>query len=139
MNILFFLKPKCDTAFIHDDCTLRQALEKVKHHGYTAIPVLDRKGQYVGTLSEGDLLWTILNCSAYGDHDREQYRVRDILKGRQNAPVNIAADIEDLFVLAMNQNFIPVTDDRDLFIGIVTRKDILQYFYDETLMDEKEG
>lgn len=133
MNILFFLKPKCDIAYIRDDCTLRQALEKMKHHGFSAIPVIDRNGQYVGTLSEGDLLWAILNHSAYGDHDREKYRVRDILKGRQNAPVNIAAKIEDLFVLAMNQNFIPVTDDRDLFIGIVTRKDILQYFYDETL------
>jgi CBS domain-containing protein len=112
---------------------MRQALEKVKYHGYTAIPVIDRNGKYVGTLSEGDLLWAMLSYSAYEDHDREQYRVKNILKGRQNEPVNIAADTKDLFVLAMDQNFIPVTDDRDLFIGIVTRKDILQYFYEETL------
>ena len=133
MNVLFFLTPKCDTAYIHDDCTLRQALEKVEHHGYTAIPVIDRQGKYAGTLSEGDLLWAILGNEAYKDRDREQYRVRDILGGRQNVPVNVAANIEDLFLLAMNQNFIPITDDRNLFIGIVTRKDILQYFYDETL------
>jgi len=133
MNILFFLIPKCDTVYIHDDCTLRQALEKMKSHGYAAIPVIDRNGKYAGTLSEGDLLWAILNHSAYGDQDREQHLVKDILKGRQNVPVNVEAGIEDLFLLSMNQNFIPVTDDRDLFIGIVTRRDILQYFYDGRL------
>jgi CBS domain containing-hemolysin-like protein len=63
--------------------------------------------------------------------------VRDILKGRQNAPVNVNAAIEDLLLMAMNQNFIPVTDDRGLFIGIVTRKDIMQYYYDK-LHDSKE-
>ena len=29
----------------------------------------------------------------------------------------------------MNQNFVPVIDDRKVFIGIVTRRDILQYCY----------
>jgi CBS domain containing-hemolysin-like protein len=67
---------------------------------------------------------------------REQHLVRDMLKGRQNAPVNVNAAIEDLLLMAMNQNFIPVTDDRGLFIGIVTRKDIMQYYYDK-LHDSK--
>lgn len=132
MNILFFLKPKGDIAFIYDDFTLRQALEKMKHYGYTAIPVLDRTGKYIGTLSEGDLLWAILGLNAFDDHTKEQYFVKDILKGRYNAPVNVNAVIEDLLLVAMNQNFVPVTDDRDLFIGIVTRRDILQYYYDMT-------
>ena len=131
MNILFFLKPKRDTAYIYDQDTLRQALEKVKYHGYAAIPVIDINGKYVGTLSEGDLLWAILNYEAYDNRIREQYCVKDILKGRQYAYVNINSAIEDLLLAAMNQNFIPVTDDRGLFIGIVTRKDILQYYYDK--------
>jgi CBS domain-containing protein len=139
MNILFFLKPKGDIAFIYDDFTLRQALEKMKHYGYTAIPVLDRTGKYVGTLSEGDLLWAVLGLSAFDDHVKEQYYVKDILKGRYHAPVNVNAVIEDLLLVAMNQNFVPVTDDRDLFIGIVTRRDILQYYYDMTHKSEEKA
>jgi len=131
MNILFFLKPKVDLAYIYDDSTMRQALEKMKHYGYAAIPVINRNGEYVGTLSEGDLLWAILSHEAYDNHAREALYVRDILKGRQNKPVNVNADIDDLLLMAMNQNFIPVTDDRGLFIGIVTRRDILQYYYDK--------
>lgn len=131
MNILFFMQPKNDIAYIYDHYSLRQAIEKMKHYGYTAIPIIDDAGRYAGTLSEGDLLWTVLDQNAVDDHIREQILVRDIVRSRQNAPVNVNAEIEDLLLTAMNQNFIPVTDDRGLFIGIVTRKDILQYYYDK--------
>ena len=129
MNILFLLKPKSDIVFIYDHFTLRQALEKMKRHGYAAIPVIDKDGSYAGTLSEGDLLWTILSEEACG-RQTEQLYVKDFLNSRQNAPVNVNAALDDLLLMAMNQNFIPVTDDRGLFIGIVTRRDILQYYYD---------
>ena len=132
MNIMFFLKPKVDLAYIYDDSTLRQALEKMRHYGYAAIPVINRDGGYAGTLREGDLLWTILDNETYDNHARETFLVKDILKGRQNVPVNVNADIDDLLLMAMSQNFIPVTDDRGLFIGIVTRGDIMQYYYDKT-------
>ena len=39
------------------------------------------------------------------------------------------ASLEDLFLMAQNQHFVPVTDDLGSFIGIVTRRDILQYYY----------
>ena len=139
MNILFFLKPKGDIAFIYNDFTLRQAIEKMRHYGYTAIPVLDRSGKYVGTLSEGDLLWAVLELGAYDDRSKEQHFVKDILMGRNHATINVNAVIEDLLLVAMNQNFVPVTDDRDLFIGIVTRRDILQYYYDMTHAQEKQA
>ena len=46
MNILFFLTPKEDVAHVDEDDTLRQVLEKMEHHGYTAIPLLSREGKY---------------------------------------------------------------------------------------------
>jgi CBS domain-containing protein len=79
----------------------------------------------------------VLGLNAFDDHTKEQYYVKDILKGRYHAPVNVNAVIEDLLLVAMNQNFVPVTDDRDLFIGIVTRRDILQYYYDITHNEEE--
>ena len=61
MNILFFLKPKNDVAYIYDYCTLRQVLETMEFHKYASIPMLNKEGEYVGTMTEGDLLWGIKN------------------------------------------------------------------------------
>ena len=59
MNIAFFLKPKISVAFLYNDYTVRQSLEKMRHYGYSAIPVINRDGKYAGTVSEGDFLWFI--------------------------------------------------------------------------------
>ena len=59
MNIAFFLTPKSEVAYEYTDATMRQVIERMEHHGYTAIPLIDKTGKYVGTLTEGDLLWTL--------------------------------------------------------------------------------
>ena len=58
-NILFFLLPKAMCAYLYDDYTVRQALEKMEAAGYQALPILNRRGEYRGTLTEGDLLWAM--------------------------------------------------------------------------------
>ena len=144
MNIAFFLIPKAETAFLYDDYTVRQALEKMHHHGYSAIPVLNREGEYVGTLSEGDLLWFIVKGEGGEPHTKaiellEKDYIRDIDLNKEyssNPAVNIMASIDELLMRAMNQNFIPIVDDRGMYIGIVTRKSVIKYFYDNT-MDKK--
>ena len=60
MNIAYFLLPRKRVAYLYDDYTFRQGLEKMRHHGYTAIPVISRDGKYVGTVSEGDFLWRLV-------------------------------------------------------------------------------
>ncbi|PXV95946.1 CBS domain-containing protein [Lachnotalea glycerini] len=126
MNILFFLIPKSDTAYIYSDFTVRQALEKMKHYGYTAIPMIDRDGKYKGTVTEGDFLWTLAN-DLNKISDLEHISILDIKRRVNNKPVNIDANIEDLMDMSLYQNFIPVIDDQEVFIGLVTRKDIIQY------------
>ena len=136
MNIAYFLLPKNRVAYLYDDYTFRQGLEKMRHHGYTAIPVISRDGKYVGTVSEGDFLWRLLSDEqdsqrACSMKDLEQLRVRDILRETQYLPVRITVSMEELLSSAMNQNFIPVVDDTGSFIGIVTRKDIIRYFAEQ--------
>ena len=46
---------------------------------------------------------------------------------RDNEPVKISESMENLFEKITNQNFVPVVDDKGVFIGIVTRKDVLLY------------
>ena len=60
MNILFFLTPKSEVAYVYDTDTVRQVLEKMENQRYSAIPVISKEdGSYIGTLTEGDLLWYI--------------------------------------------------------------------------------
>ena len=134
LNIAYFLLPKYSVAYLYDDCTFRQGLEKMRHHGYTAIPVISRDGKYVSTVSEGDFLWRILegdSQSVFTMKDMERLKVRDILRGNNYPPVPITATMEALLHSAMNQNFIPVVDDLGNFTGIVTRKDIIRYFAEQ--------
>ena len=40
--------------------------------------------------------------------------------------------MDQLVEAAMNQNFVPVVDDRGVFIGIVRRQAIIKYCYDKS-------
>ncbi|MEG1593609.1 MAG: CBS domain-containing protein [Oscillibacter sp.] len=141
MNIAYFLLPKNSVAYLYDDCTFRQGLEKMRHHGYTAIPVINREGKYIGTVSEGDFLWRLLAGETDAEKgvsmkDMEQWKVRDILQENTYPSARITVSMEELLTSAMQQNFIPVVDDLGNFIGIVTRKDILRYFADQKEEEE---
>ncbi|WP_434311725.1 CBS domain-containing protein [Hominifimenecus sp. rT4P-3] len=136
MNILFFLTPKNDVAYLTEDMTVRQVLEKMEHHRYTCIPMLDKHGHYVGTVTEGDLLWAVKNQYDLSVKNAEEIPILDVKRRRDYEPVNINAKIEDMVFVAMGQNFVPVVDDRGAFIGIVTRKDIMRYCYDEYIMKQ---
>ncbi len=131
MNIAYFLTPKNRVAFVYDDNTFRQGLEKMRHHGYTSIPVISRDGRYVGVVSEGNFLWQILDQTkgvsnaTFSMKDLERLHVRDILQ-LDIPPVGITASAEVVVSSAMKWNFVPVVDDLGRFIGIVTRKDVIR-------------
>ncbi|MBQ7519520.1 MAG: CBS domain-containing protein, partial [Clostridia bacterium] len=52
-------------------------------------------------------------------------------------PARITATDEELLNKAMDQNFIPVIDDEDVFIGIVTRRTVMQYFAEKLAAAEE--
>ncbi|MCF0150910.1 MAG: CBS domain-containing protein [Firmicutes bacterium] len=138
MNIAFFLHPKGTVDYLYDDITVRQAIEKLRVNGYTAIPVISRDGVYVTTIAHGDLLWYLWN-SAENTEDRsirirelEKTPIMSIVRKDKNPPCFITDKPEDLVFRAMEQNFIPVVDDTKCFIGIVTRRDILKYLATST-------
>ncbi|MGG7142260.1 CBS domain-containing protein [Clostridium nigeriense] len=136
MNIAFFLTPKNEVIYEYLDSTMRQVIEKMEHHGYTAIPLIDKDGKYVGTLTEGDLLWKLKNTPDLNFRNTENVRVNDISRKRKHKSVSISADVESLISLATSQNFVPVVDDEGIFIGIIKRSDIINYCYSE--MKKKE-
>ena len=126
-NILFFLTPKALCSFLYDDSTIRQAIEKMESAGYSSIPILSKSGEYRGTLTEGDLLWALKNICRMDMRQAETHRITEISRRRDNIPVRVTMSMHDLVERASTQNFVPVVDDKDAFIGIVTRRSIIKY------------
>ena len=126
-NILFFLTPKALCVHLMADDTLRQALVRMESARYAALPILNRQGEYCGTLTEGDALWALKNHCGLDIHKAEQVRIMDIAHRKDNTPVKVTATMMELLERASTQNFIPVVDDKNTFIGIVTRRSIIKY------------
>jgi CBS-domain-containing membrane protein len=127
MNVAFFLIPKKDVVYLKYNSTMRQALERMEYHRYSAIPLIDEEGHYKGTLTEGDLLWKLKNTPGLDFRNAENIRLSEIDQHTQNHPVSIGSMMEDLISRAIEQNFIPVVDDQEIFIGIVRRREIIEY------------
>jgi len=127
MNIAFFLTPKSEVVWIRARSTLRQAIERMRRNRYTAVPLLDDDGRYVGTLTEGDIMFHLLSVTEPLSAAAESIRVTDIARRMTNEPVRIDAEVEALIALAIDQNFVPVVDDRGILLGIVRRKPIIEH------------
>jgi len=136
MNIAFFLIPKNEVVCLNAKTTMRQALERMERHGFAAVPLVDDNGCYAGTITEGDLLWKLKNTPGLGISGMEKVSLKDIAIHAKNRPVRIDSRIVDLLMLASEQNFVPVVDDQDVFIGIVRRREIIAYCAD--LIRERE-
>ena len=130
MNIIKLMIPKLNVAYVNNNDTVRQGLEKLRAHGFTAVPVISQDGSYAGTLTEGDLLWAIVENGKADLKSLEGRRINSVIKQGRNPAVRIDAKEDELFARAAEQNFVPVCDDRGVFVGIVTRSAILYYFRD---------
>ena len=61
----------------------------------------------------------------------EECHIKDIIRNKRDRAVRVSETMDNLLNMVMEQNFVPVVDDRGMFIGIITRKDIIKYFYDK--------
>jgi CBS domain-containing protein len=134
MNILGFIKPKDNVVFVYEDETLGDALNKLEHCRFTSIPIINREGYYFGTLTEGDLLWAIKNNTNFDFKKTDEILVSEIHRFRDYVSINMNSNIDELIVKSTTENFVPVVDDHNLFIGIVTRKDIINYFFEHNFI-----
>lgn len=137
MNILFFLSPKQDLMYVYNDFTLRQTLEKWENNRYASIPVLSRTGEYVGTLTEGDILWAMKQHHGLNMEVAEDISIETFPRKRDYKAVTVTTTMEELIEAAMIQNFVPVVDDRNIFIGIVRRQQIIRYCYEHAVLPAK--
>ena len=129
-SIISLLTPKKITFFLLNTSTIRQALEKFDAHKFSVVPLVDEEGHYAGTLSEGDILRFIKNQANFNLKTAENILVKDIDHYRPYLSVKVDALISEVFALSLEQNFIPVVDDKDVYIGIIKRKEVIRYLSD---------
>ena len=134
MNILFFMTPKAVCSYLYSDYSVRQALERMQ--GYATLPILDREGRYVASLSEGDLLWAVKNTCGMDLKKTESTGIMEIPHRKDYAPVSVNTEMKDIIAKAVDQNFVPVVDDKESFIGLGTRRAILQYCLDNYIREQ---
>lgn len=125
INVLLLLTPKTELACINDDMNVRQAIEKMRAHSYTAVPVITKNGEYVGTITEGDLLWNLIDRESDLE-ELETVKVSEIVRKDYTPAVSVNANQNELIKMITAQNFVPIVDDRNILMGIVTRKRVIQ-------------
>jgi CBS domain-containing protein len=64
-------------------------------------------------------------------YELEEARIDDIVSDR-TPPVRVNTSVEELWDRILDQNFVPVVDDRDIFVGIVTRRSVLAYLMNKS-------
>ena len=139
MNIFRFIRPKSSVEYVYDTSTVRQALEKMRYHKYVAIPVITEEGVYVGTLRSEDIFKYFVNNKKYSARAAEGDLVTKILDKDFLKPLSHSATTEELFKTVSDHNFAPVVDDRNCFIGMVLRRDVLDFLLKYYEKKESEG
>lgn len=133
MNIAKIMIPKSLTVFLHDADTVRQGLETMSRHGYTALPVLDGNGGYIGSVNEGDFLRCVLAAGSTDSRALENHRIGEILRRDFCPALPIDAEESAVVDAVLQQNFVPIVDARNMLCGIVTRHRLICYLTDRPL------
>ena len=132
-TIFSLLMPKQATDHIEEGISLRNVLERFKYHKFSVVPVIDKEGKYKGTLSEGDLLRYIVELPNFNMALAEKISIDSIKRYRSYEPLSINDSLINIFSLSLDQNFIPLVDDRGLYIGIIKRKEIIEYLFEKKM------
>ena len=123
-NILKLLTPKNNVIYVYSNMTIRQGIEKFKAHGYSALPVLNEDGTYFGVITEGDFLWNIIDSNYTNIKELEDITIDKVI--RKKVPCcSVDVSYEELKKIITNNNFVPIVDDRNIFMGIITRKSVI--------------
>lgn len=139
MNILACLTPKSDVDYVTDEATLFKVLQTMGNRNFSAIPIINKKGRYIGTITAGDILGCIKENFNLSVKDSAKFPVRNVRRTRDYKAIGAHSTMEEILDVAVDQNFVPVVDDDDNFIGILTRKEIMKWMREEYNRDHPEG
>ncbi len=135
MDAKNLLTPKTKVEYLYNDITVSEAIAKMKRRRYALIPVLERNSnRYLYSISSGDLLYKITEI---GDVKKaESLPLSEVEINRLVIPAPQVQDIESLGDLLSSQNFVPIVDEKGIFLGLVTRRSVFNYLLTEKAKGE---
>lgn len=119
--------PASDVAIVREDDSLVHAILVLSSSGYQTIPVLDRENRVRGLISISNIVTNSEDLSIFDEDKLAKIKVKQVM----NQVVPILFDnynLEDVLRLIINNNFICVTHKNGYFLGIISRKVILERF-----------
>lgn len=124
MNIFNILIPKHMLTYLNSEDRLDKAVEFLMASTYTAVPVVDDEGKYVGIVSEGDFLRAVME---HGRQNLCNFKVQEFVNHDRDGFVLNTVSKEEIMEKILDRNFLSIIDDRRCFIGIITRKSVIMY------------
>lgn len=150
-----------DVIVVHPDTPIQEIASRMVLHAISSLPVVTQDGRLVGIVTEADLiarhappeapayyplLWGLIPLRL-SDYTRWKEHVRHILAVnaeqlmtpdpktiRPDAPIEEAAKL----MMKPGHNALPVVEDRDRLIGIITRADLVRFIAQLEATEEPE-
>ena len=112
-------------AILQEDHTLEHAMLVLTNVRYSLIPVLNRENKIVGLVSLAMILHKITGVEQIQMNQLGKNKVRDVM--RTEFPViQENTQIEDVLNELVDESFLCISNDEGVFLGIVTRKEVLK-------------
>lgn len=132
--------PKEQVVVVHPDWPLDRALLVLTRKATNSVPVINEENQVEGLISKTDILDFILNVS--GDtldfSQLKQYKVNEVMN-KNHSGILANSIFSFAFDVLINRSYIPIVNLRGEFVGILTRKVIMekvtQFFQREFLQN----
>ena len=114
-----------NVATLTDTNNLEHALLVLTNIGYSKIPVLNKEQQLVGLISLSNVVSEMFDTESINPERLAKVQVSDVMDKNVKATM-LPFNIEKILNLLVDSNFIPVVDEKEKFLGIITRKEILK-------------
>ncbi|BAQ57957.1 cyclic-di-AMP-binding protein CbpB [Lactobacillus acetotolerans] len=123
-----FLIPASRIAFVEDDNPLYHAFLILTRVKYSKIPVLDKKSRVVGLISLAMITDKMLKTDKISIEPLDKLKVRDVMQTKFSKINFVQTTLETQLHLLIDNAFLPVVDDQDVFQGLLTRREWIKAF-----------
>ena len=124
-KMLDFMIPADNVANVIDQHTLSTGLLILTQSNYTMIPVLSAESKLMGVISMSMIIKAVMTVDAIEMERLDELKVRDVMLS-QSVRVQANCHLADVLNYLIDQNFVCVVDEDNRFLGIITRKNVLQ-------------
>lgn len=120
-----FLIPADKVANVFESNPLDHAFLVLTKVRYSKIPVLDNEQHFKGLISLAMITDSMLGLNGIDSTKLNKQKVAEVM--RSDVPtVTNTESVEELLHLLVDQSFLVVTDQQNVFQGIITRREIMK-------------